>query len=87
MTAPYQRVCSSGEFVSVPINRGKTGMINPMPRASRRTQASTNLTAGRWEDIKDEANEGAGSGRTPRPSPENRGSEKKYTVFGPQVLK
>ena len=77
MTAPYQRVCSSGEFVSVPIRRGNTGMINPMPRASRRTQASTNPTAGRWEDITDEANDGAGSGRTPDQAPNNQGSEEK----------
>ena len=86
MTAPYQRVCSSGEFVSVPIRRGNTGMINPMPRASRRTQASTNPTAGRWEDITDEANDGAGSERTPTKPRIIGVRRKKYTVFGPRVL-
>ena len=39
MIAPYHHICSSRVSVSTPIRRGKTGMMRPMPTASRKMQA------------------------------------------------
>jgi hypothetical protein len=44
MMAPYHHICSSRVSVSTPIKRGKTGMMRPMPRASRKMQAYMNLS-------------------------------------------